>query len=338
MNYLTTTAFLEKSQKSLLIDVRSPSEYQQGHIPGAVNIPIFDDDERHKVGLAFNEEGKKHAVKLGLEMVGPRMRALVEEAESQAEGRPLCLYCWRGGMRSASMAWLFETSGLTASVLTKGYKSYRNLLNNLFDRKLVLLGGETGSGKTKVLQALQKLGQPVIDLEHLANHRGSAFGAIGLPEQPTTEHFQNLLINEFWKLQHIDVIVLEDESSSIGRVGLPTQLWQVMKQSPIIKLDIPRGARVQQLVEDYGSLDVQQLEEGIRKIQKKLGGKTTSDAINELKSGKVDLVAEMMLRYYDKAYSFLLERKQSNITRVLSYPECNPERIAADILPVLQKV
>ena len=173
-----------------LLDVRTPAEFRQGHIPGAANLPLFSDAERAEVGTLYKQQGRQAAVLRGLALVGPRMEALAAELVTWSErsaGAPLRLHCWRGGMRSGSVAWLAQQLELPVLLLEGGYKSYRRWVLELFERPwpLRLLGGRTGCGKTELLLALRERGAAVVDLEGLAHHRGSSFGGLGLPEQPS---------------------------------------------------------------------------------------------------------------------------------------------------------
>ena len=169
-----------------LLDVRTPAEFRQGHIPAAANLPLFSDAERAEVGTLYKQQGRQAAVRRGLALVGPRMEAMATDLVAWSErsaGKPLRLHCWRGGMRSASVAWLAQQLELPVLLLEGGYKSYRRWVLELFERSwpLRLLGGRTGSGNTDLLLALQELGAAVVDLEWLAHHRGSSFGGLGLP-------------------------------------------------------------------------------------------------------------------------------------------------------------
>ena len=183
------------SQNVPLLDVRSPAEFEQGHIPGAINVALFTNEERARVGTIYKTQGKDEAVLEGLRIVGPKMASIVEQALELAPERKLKVHCWRGGMRSGSVGWLLRQAGFSVEVLNGGYKAYRQKvlqeLANPFN--FVVVGGPTGSGKTHVLKALQNSGEQVIDLEGLAHHRGSAFGHMGLEEQPSSEYFENLL-------------------------------------------------------------------------------------------------------------------------------------------------
>ncbi len=335
MKTIPVKQFIEAFPDAPVIDVRSPEEYRKGHIPGAVSIPLFINKERAEIGITYKTEGKETAVKAGLKIAGPKMAALIETLEKITDGNrtTVKLYCWRGGMRSSSMAWLFETAGYKCLVLEKGYKSYRNLMDTVFDRfQIILLGGETGTGKTKVLQELRIAGEQVVDLEKLANHKGSAFGAIGEAGQPTNEHFQNLVIDAFLKLNQKNRVFLEDESSNIGKVGLPESLWRKMKSSSVVCISVKLRERIRNLVADYGRYDKSQLEAAIRKIGKKLGGRHEKAAIASLHSGDLSDVAGILLRYYDKSYRFLLERKKNNIVQTIEINDPIPENIAAVIL------
>ncbi len=193
---LAIDAFLAES--GTVVDVRSPAEFSQGHIPGALNLPLFPDSERAEVGTLYRHAGRLAAVRRGLALVGPRLETLAEgllAAHGRNPGQTLRLHCWRGGLRSASMAWLATTLGLPVVVLAGGYKAYRQWVLSLMERPwpIRLLGGRTGAGKTELLLALGAKGVAVVDLEGLAHHRGSSFGGLGLPPQPSVEHFENRL-------------------------------------------------------------------------------------------------------------------------------------------------
>ena len=201
MEYLTPVRFLKDSTNIKIVDVRSPGEFQEGHIPQAVNIPIFNDQERSEVGILYKNIGRVEAIQKGLSFVGPRMEKLAKQALQYAVNQSIKVTCWRGGMRSEKMAWLFELVGLKVYVLEGGYKAYRNYILDTFRNipQLVVIHGPTGSGKTDILKSLKEKGEQVIDLEEIACHRGSAFGAIGMGSQPTTQQFQNRLFEEFEK-------------------------------------------------------------------------------------------------------------------------------------------
>jgi tRNA 2-selenouridine synthase len=308
--------FLQKSLQIPIIDVRSEGEFAQGHIPSAINIPLFDNQERAEVGTIYKNESKEEAILRGLEFVGPKMADFVRKARSIALENQVLVHCWRGGMRSGSFAWLMHTAGLSAFTLQGGYKAYRQYVIESFNipAQILILGGETGSGKTEILRELAKLGEQVIDLEAMAHHKGSAFGSIGQSKQPSSEHFENMLSAYWAKLDFNKVIWLEDESISIGSVQIPQNLWFRMKSSPILRITVPRNLRIQRLVNEYGNLDKDALIQSIIKIQKKLGGLAVKQAIEALESGNPAQTADIILQYYDNTYN--LHHQKRNFHQV----------------------
>jgi tRNA 2-selenouridine synthase len=292
--------------------VRSPSEYTTGHIPGAYNIPIFDDKEREAVGLRYKKEGRIKAILEGLKLSGPSMHLKLEQAlKISKEGR-LLVHCWRGGMRSEAMAWLFSLGGIETDVLEGGYKSYRHFVheNLSVNRNMIILGGLTGSGKTHILGYLKDKGHQVIDLEGLANHKGSAFGSLGQLPQPSSENFSNLLFNE---LKHIDPyqpVWLEDESRNIGTVFMPEEFYLNMQKNPAVILLMDIKTRLPRLIEEYSCYSSDELVSTVMKISKRLGGDRTKEVTEAVQRGDFAKAIEITLHYYDKAYLFGLERKQ----------------------------
>src|SRR6185437_273071 len=176
-------------------DVRSPAEFRQGHLPGAYSLPLFTDDERARVGTTYKKQGKEAAVLLGFKITGPRWTGFIHEAVRIAPGKKIALHCWRGGMRSSAMAWALDLYGFEVCLLQGGYKAYRRWVFRQFEKELSLLvlGGMTGSGKTRMLQQMGAMGEQVIDLEELARHQGSSYGTLGRMIQPTQEQFENEL-------------------------------------------------------------------------------------------------------------------------------------------------
>ncbi|MGB3779467.1 MAG: tRNA 2-selenouridine(34) synthase MnmH [Tunicatimonas sp.] len=331
---LTTNVFLERARHWPVLDVRSPGEYTAGHLPGAHCFPLFDDRERAQVGTTYKQIGSHEALLVGLELVGPKMRTLVEQARHLAPAREVLVHCWRGGMRSESVAWLLTAAGFAAHTLEGGYKAYRNHALESFGKipQLIVLGGATGSGKTAVLRALQARGEQVIDLEALAHHRGSAFGGIGQGEQPTTEQFQNDLHHVWQQFDPAKRVWIEDESFSIGQVKLPLELWNVMKARPLVLLEVPRAARVQRLVQEYGSLDLLELERAVVAIQKRLGGLRTQQTLEALTGGQLAEAAGHLLSYYDKSYDRCLKKSQHGPLIRVSTPAGDADRNAGLIL------
>ncbi|MEN8157677.1 MAG: tRNA 2-selenouridine(34) synthase MnmH [Bacteroidota bacterium] len=337
---MTTTAiiqieqFLSLSATHRVIDVRSPSEFSQAHIPGAVSIPLFNDQERKEVGTAYKQINKEAAMYIGLEYAGKKLTALAKEGVKAAgKKKTLLVHCWRGGMRSKSMAWLFETMGITCYLLEGGYKSYRRHVLETFERplKLIVLGGRTGSGKTDILHHLEKGGEQVIDLEGLAHHKGSAFGALGEPPQPSTEQFENELCLKLEEVDRERRIWIEDESRNVGKCVIPGAIYNLMKESRTLFLDISRELRARHLVKHYAGFEKEELKASVMKISKRLGGDRTREALESVDVEDFFETAMITLRYYDKAYMFSLE-KNHNEYEVIPTDCIEPARNAENLL------
>lgn len=319
MVYIDALQFLDRSQNLSIIDVRSPAEFLQGHIPRAYNLPIFDDTERKIVGTLYKNSGREASVLYGLEIVGPKMAGFVKELRKHVKSRDILVHCWRGGMRSQGMAWLFEIAGFNVFVLEGGYKSYRRFIRQQLNEpyKLIILGGYTGSGKSEVLRQLKKQGEQVLDLEAIAHHKGSAFGDLGQEKQPTNEQYENDVYHSLKQFNRIKPIWVEDESRSIGTVSVPDPFLYQMKQSPLIFMDVERKYRVPKLVKDYAMFDAGLLEKAIMKISEKLGGLNTKLALEALERKDFALAIELVLDYYDKAYLTGMEkRNQSSVFKL----------------------
>ena len=299
---------------SIIIDVRSPAEYEHAHIPGAVNLPLFDNDERAMIGTTYKKQSREAAIKAGLPLFGNKMLPMIETVESwmaaaQKENHltkpTLYVHCWRGGMRSAAVAWLLDLYGYKVIQLTGGYKAYRNWVLEQFTiaYPLKVLGGYTGSGKTEILHALQEKNYSVIDLEGLAHHKGSAFGAIGQLAQPSQEMFENILAKKLWEVnKNKKPIWIEDESQRIGTVLIPTPLFHLMRNSTCYFMTIPFEQRLLFILEGYGKFDQQSLIEATERIQKRLGGLETKNAVAHIMQGELKEAFSILLKYYDKWY------------------------------------
>lgn len=296
--------FLEQCREIPFFDVRTPAEFEKGHIPGAKNLPLFSNEERAVVGTIYKKQGKEKAVLKGLEFVGPKLADFIKEVKKQTSSKQIMLYCWRGGMRSASMAWLFETAGYSCSTLVGGYKSYRRKILNTLSKpaNIIVLGGMTGSGKTEILHQLQKEGQQVLDLEGLANHKGSAFGWIGEDAQPSTEQFGNMILWEWLKFDPDQIIWIEDESHSVGHCFIPEELWVQMRNAPLLSVEVALENRIQRLIKDYTVEDKEALVQSTQKIMKRLGPQNVKLAVELIEEGNYYEATKIILSYYDKAY------------------------------------
>ncbi|MCX6244777.1 MAG: tRNA 2-selenouridine(34) synthase MnmH [Bacteroidetes bacterium] len=303
--------FLSQSDIMTVVDVRSPAEYLQGHIPGAMNIPLFDDRERAVVGTIYKNSGREASILKGLELAGPKLSMMVKKLNTVADQKAVLVHCWRGGMRSESMAWLFEQAGYSVSVLDGGYKAYRKFIRDRFSQplKIVVLGGLTGSGKTEILEALAEKGEQVLDLERLAFHKGSVFGGLGQPDQPTNEQFENDIYAEWEKYDPGKITWIEDESRMIGKLCIPDPLFDQMNRSPMIMIETNREERIRRLVSEYSDFEKEELEGAILKISEKLGGANTKTALSAITSGDFDTAAGLMLVYYDKSYTHSVDKR-----------------------------
>jgi tRNA 2-selenouridine synthase len=326
---ITIEEFLQFSKQHLLFDVRSPSEYQHAHIIGAISLPLFTDEERKVVGTAYKQQSREQAIKIGLDYFGPKMRQIVETVETtlainkQTE-KSIILHCWRGGMRSAAIAWLLDLYGFKVFIIVGGYKAYRNWVLQQFEKQyhFSVIGGYTGSAKTLVIHNLLKQNIPTIDLEGLANHKGSAFGALGEEKQPSQEMFENLLAQKLFDYQNIKTSIwLEDESQRIGNLQIPILLWKNMRSSPVYFLDIPFEERLQYITEHYGKFSNEALINATIRIQKRLGGLETKNAINFLLEKNTKACFSILLTYYDKWYKKGLENRE-NLAALLNKIPC----------------
>jgi tRNA 2-selenouridine synthase len=301
--------------------VRSPGEFEQGHIPGANNVPLFNNEERSKIGTVYVQIGREEAVKMGYELANPKIKLFLGQIEKIADSKNVLVHCWRGGMRSLKFAQLLNDHGYKTHTLSRGYKAYRNFVLESFtnNAEILIIGGETGSGKTEILKNIAESGEQVVDLEAIAHHKGSAFGSLGEKPQPSYEHFENELSAAFAKLDLSKRIWMEDESRNIGRTQIPIALWEKMKAAPVYRISIPKKLRIERLLKDYGNFSKEDLRESILKIQERLGPQHAKQAMEELENGNLEEVANISLVYYDKAYNYNHEKRaMKNIFRIES--------------------
>ncbi len=288
-----------------LIDVRSPGEYAKGHIPHAVNVPLFSDEERAQIGTMYVRQSREQAMAIGYACAEPKKQWYLDEVRRIAGSGPVVIHCWRGGMRSRLFAEHLHENGFSdVSVITGGYKAYRRLvlekLSNPYP--LQVIGGYTGSGKTRVLHWLRSKGHQVIDLEGIAHHKGSAFGALGQLPQPRSEQFENELYDVIGTFNLRQPIWIEDESINIGSVFIPQPFFKQMRSAPLFFLNIPRELRAAFLVKDYAGCPADEFVASFQKITKRLGHEQSGQAIKAVLSGDYYTAAYIALGYYDKTY------------------------------------
>lgn len=318
-----------------IVDVRSPVEFDRGHIPGAINIPLFSDEERAIVGKAYKQTSKEKAIALGYQFVDPKLEHFVSRSLEVAPGKEVIVHCWRGGMRSSAFAAHLAGHGFNKVYLIEnGYKAYRNHIRGFFEQPFLLriLGGFTGSGKTEILHCMAESGQQIVDLEGLANHRGSAFGGIDQPFQPTTEQFENNLHAAMQKLDPLKPVWIEDESNAIGRVNIPKPLFFQMSTQRVFFIHIPLRERAKHLVDTYAGLDKAALAVAIHKIGKRLGLDKEKLALQALDQQNYLLVAEIMLFYYDKYYLKGVGKRDPNTIIEVKFDTVNHSGNAAHLI------
>ena len=308
---------LEKFRKfrGPLIDVRSPDEYYKGNLPNSINIPLFDNEERSIIGTIYKNYGREKAVIKGLEFVAHNIENIVNNLiealnlyksnnNLEIEEPTIKIYCARGGMRSMSISWLLEKYNLKNITLQGGYKSYRRWTLDSFknDWELVVVGGKTGTGKTKLLNILKENNNQIIDLEGLACHRGSTFGGLGMKKQPSNEQFENLIAEELNRFKKNKKIFVEAESANIGKCKIPHDFFSKMKNSERIEIIKSESNRLEELIKTYSVFEEQDLVDAVMRIKKRLGPQRTKIAVDSIKNKDWKSVCKSVLEYYDKCY------------------------------------
>jgi tRNA 2-selenouridine synthase len=293
----------------LVVDVRTPLEFADDHIPGAINVPLLSNEERVEIGTLYKQTGPQEARLRGLELTAHRFPAMVAEIAAAAAGRPVLVYCWRGGLRSKTVTTILELTGFAALQLPGGYKAYRNHITAYFAEfkppgPLVVAHGMTGIGKTTFLLGLNREQVSVVDLEGLACHRGSAFGELGLSQTLSQKRFETLLWDAFRKLPAGKPVILEGESRRIGKVSLPGDVYDVMGRSIKVWCSASLQTRVDRLIAEYGLPEYRQgLEEALQKIKKRLGTEKYEEIAGHLSRWEMGpFMAKLVQNYYDKVY------------------------------------
>jgi tRNA 2-selenouridine synthase len=331
--------FLNLRASLPVADVRSEKEFAEGHIPMAVNIPILNNVERIAVGTDYKEKGQREAIMTGFRLVGPRFLEIINRAESIANGGELLVHCWRGGMRSANFCQILGMAKVKTLQLAGGYKAYREraVASYQLPMQLQVIGGLTGSGKSEIIRALEKRGEQIIDLEKIASHKGSVFGGLLMPAQPTTEQFQNELFERIMQLDLSRRIWIEDESIAIGKIFLPEPFWRQMSAAPVYDVTAEKQARVERLVEEYGHADKVLFLEAMQSIAKKLGGQHFKEARQKLEEGDMAGTIEILLTYYDKAYGTGLTNKQHRIKSHIGWNGSDTDACANRLIELVQE-
>eukprot|EP00501_MAST-03F_sp_TOSAG23-6_P002132 GSMAST32.ASY1.ANO1.2229.1 assembled CDS len=367
---------LLNSDESVIIDVRSPSEFLSGHICNAFNVPLFSDKERECVGTTFKTRSRESALTEGMDIVRPKLSKLKEKvAELLGGQRKVVIYCSRGGMRSHSFAFLLQRRLPSAKtfVLTGGYKSFKRWAREMYcyvpntqwpinypskQPKVIIITGRTGSGKTRIIHALRdKLGKQVLDLEGIAMHNGSAFGSIGHGNQPTKQQFMNNIAIEWSRLNENEVVFIEDEGPNIGQINLPLGLYRLMQTAPIIiKLVVPRASRLSILIQDYYANNIkiskpsadwfEKMANATRTLERRLGRERCNEMLELLAGSNFRDFADKALHYYDRLYDKQIFRETrtsggSVMVDVVVDPACtdmNIEEVAKMVIKEVDKL
>ena len=324
MNFKSNDLEEFRKTKGLLIDVRSPDEYYKGHMPNSLNIPIFNNDERSIIGKKYKIYGREVAVREGFKIIENKIDNLIKEfilikknflistKDKFSNDKYIKIYCARGGMRSQSMHWLLEKFNYPCITLDGGYKTYRNWVLNSFEDKqeIIVIGGKTGTRKTKILNKLKSLDYQILDFESHANHRGSSFGGLGMKDQPSNEQYENLLAEELNKFNKKIFIFVEAESPNIGKNRIPHAFYKQMQNSKRIEIKRDESIRIKELINTYSKYQKNDLKESVLKISKRLGPQRTKSAIDSIDNEDWENVCKSVLDYYDRCYEHELKDKE----------------------------
>lgn len=313
MDNLITIEEALKLPRLLFIDLRSPVEYEEAHIPGAVNVPLLEDEERSLVGTIYKEQTPDQAVDEGFSLVAPKLPAICSKIKNLSREHNVVLYCFRGGMRSQSICQVLSILGTNHYRLQGGYKAFRQKTLDFFERpwekELVVLDGLTGVGKTEILDALRKRGLPAIDLEGLAHNRGSVFGHVGMKQAPTQKHFDGLLYKECLDFAAYPRLAVECESRRIGKVILPAAFFQAMQEGSRVLIYDSIDRRIDRLISMYtvknSEENVSQLRSSLERLKERLG-RAQIEKLNEMLINKNyrEVVRYLLLNYYDPLYKY----------------------------------
>jgi tRNA 2-selenouridine synthase len=316
-------------------DARSENEFLRGHIPGSTNLPILNNEHRHLVGICYKEKGKEKAIELGFELATPLFPSLIQEAKKY--GNKAVVYCWRGGLRSKFLSELLSNNGFTVYRIEGGYKTYRNWCLDFFqtENRMIILSGKTGTNKTKWIESLRDHGEACIHLESLANHKGSTFGGIGQPPQPTQEQFENDLGlalyftkgRRYW---------IENESRFIGKVRIPDALFNQFTVQPHIQIELELEQRIQVIYDQYATLPQEDLIEKTLAVAKRMGFEQNKKALEFLEANLMHDWIKTLLEYYDKTYAH--SKARSNISGKIYHMEISRATSLSDFISIKNKI
>ena len=295
--------------KYTFVDVRSPKEFEEDCIPGAINIPLFSNEERAIVGTLYKQVGKDIAIEKGLEIVSSKLPEMINEYK-KLKGK-IIIYCWRGGMRSGSITGLLKSMKYDVEQLDNGYKDYRKFVREELEKiklpKAYVIYGLTGSGKTDLLQEFGNS----LDLEGLAQHRGSVFGDIGLKIR-SQKKFESLLLKRLFALKEEKFILIEGESRKIGGIQIPLNVWNQLQSAIKIKLNSPMQERIERLYKEYcRKIKKEIIIQKLKMIEKFMGKKKVDELIQLINENEIKKFIEIILiEYYDKLYKHTVDSKK----------------------------
>lgn len=302
------------------VDVRAPIEHEGASIPGSVNIPLFTNEERSEIGTIYKKSGEEAAKWRAMEIVAPKLPKMLNEIkELRRNGVEPVIHCWRGGMRSKSVASFLDFSGIPAIRLEGGYKAYREYILEripmMFPEKSVVLHGMTGTGKTEILKVLQNRGYPVLDLERIANHRGSIFGMIGIGEGHNQKMFDALLFDRLTELKGSSYFIMEAESKRIGRAAQPDELIEKKVDGLHFLVKSSIHNRVERIYKEYvypfsgEDWFNTEVEEKVSKLLKRIKNQEAANMLKEAldTKGYKELIEILLVHYYDPRYAHALQ-------------------------------
>ncbi|WP_040208656.1 tRNA 2-selenouridine(34) synthase MnmH [Neobacillus jeddahensis] len=342
-----TVEDLFRLNKRIIIDIRSPIEFKDGAIPGAINVPLFSDKEREEIGTIYKHEGQAAAKWKAMEFVSPKIPSLLQTIKSYHTEGELVIHCWRGGMRSKAVVTFLEFAGVYAWRLVGGYKAYRHFIlesiPEFIPEKAIVLHGMTGVGKTEVLKILENKGYPVLDLEGMAGHRGSIFGTIGLSEGHNQKTFDSLLYKGLQDIQGSNYFLVEAESKRIGKAVQPEKLMDVKFQGMNICIHSSLEQRVKQLVAEYVSPYMDEtwyhdkISQGINKVLKRIKDPEIRNRLLELlhEQNYPEIILILLQHYYDTRYEHARQEYEGDFFDIFAD---NPEDAAVKIIAKLEEL